>query len=218
MSSTKPAYYHLKKWEIIIDIQCTVLLIFVVIWFGIMLIVQGVESMETKEFFQSIGINVLSSVLVSITLSVFIYFKFLKRIPEENKKKIEELLNARLGYETTNHNAVLQAVTEGLNPNNANLRHEMSKEHDEIKSNLMYLRDLAIREEGKRSRMNPEQINLDTIVEQISGLIDKNSILTSQVETLKVQNTMLQTQNNELRAEIQNTNQQNRSHEPDFEM
>ena len=94
----------------------------------------------------------------------------------------------------------------------------MSKEHDEIKSNLMYLRDLAIREEGKRSRMNPEQINLDTIVEQISGLIDKNSILTSQVETLKVQNTMLQTQNNELRAEIQNTNQQNRSHEPDFEM
>lgn len=74
----------------------------------------------------NILINVGCSVLASLAMSVFIYYKYLKHIPEENEKRINRLLNERLTYEASNHNTQLQA----LNPDNR----ELSKQHDAISS------------------------------------------------------------------------------------
>ena len=71
---------------------------------------------------------ILSSIITTVVLSVIIYFKFLKHIPDETKKQIDTLLNDRLGYETTNHNAVLQKSD--------SVQNFLSTEHSEIKQSI----------------------------------------------------------------------------------
>lgn len=71
---------------------------------------------------------ILSSIITTVVLSVVIYFKFLKHIPDETKKQIDTLLNDRLGYETTNHNAVLQKSD--------SVQNFLSTEHSEIKQSI----------------------------------------------------------------------------------
>ena len=71
---------------------------------------------------------IFSSIITTVVLSVIIYFKFLKHIPDETKKQIDTLLNDRLGYETTNHNAVLQKSD--------SVQNFLSTEHSEIKQSI----------------------------------------------------------------------------------
>ena len=74
-------------------------------------------------------IVILSPKNFSPTLTARIVIFFKSASPEKTYEKIEKLLNDRLGYETTNHNAVMGA----LNPNNEVLLNLVSKDHRELK-------------------------------------------------------------------------------------
>ena len=67
-----------------------------------------------NDIFQEILISLITGAISSLVFTSISYFAFLHKIPEKTYEKIEKLLNDRLGYETTNHNAVMGA----LNPNN----------------------------------------------------------------------------------------------------
>ncbi|MGO5077329.1 hypothetical protein ACTQ3J_05810 [Oscillospiraceae bacterium LCP25S3_E3] len=117
-------YFKLNLLEQIIDIEILLLL------FCISLIVLCFF----KEWFDldinivDILINIGCSIITTVVLSVVIYFKFLKHIPDETKKQIDTLLNDRLGYEATNHNAVLQKSD--------SVQNFLSTEHSEIKQSI----------------------------------------------------------------------------------
>lgn len=80
-----------------------------------------------NDIFQEILIGLITGAISSLVFTSISYFAFLHKIPEKTYEKIEKLLNDRLGYETTNHNAVMGA----LNPNNEVLLNLVSKDHRE---------------------------------------------------------------------------------------
>lgn len=82
-----------------------------------------------NDIFQEILISLITGAISSLVFTSISYFAFLHKIPEKTYEKIEKLLNDRLGYETTNHNAVMGA----LNPNNEVLLNLVSKDHRELK-------------------------------------------------------------------------------------
>lgn len=82
-----------------------------------------------NDIFQEILIGLITGAISSLVFTSISYFAFLHKIPEKTYEKIEKLLNDRLGYETTNHNAVMGA----LNPNNEVLLNLVSKDHRELK-------------------------------------------------------------------------------------
>ena len=82
-----------------------------------------------ERYFQEILISLITGAISSLVFTSISYFAFLHKIPEKTYEKIEKLLNDRLGYETTNHNAVMGA----LNPNNEVLLNLVSKDHRELK-------------------------------------------------------------------------------------
>ena len=87
------------------------------------------DVLSVSDYVIDILINIGCSIVTTIALSVFIYFKFLKHIPDENRKQIDKLLNERLGYETTNHNAVIQKGD--------SVQKSLSDEHSEIREYLV---------------------------------------------------------------------------------
>ena len=126
-------------------------------------------------------INIGSGILSSIAVTLFIYFKFLKHVTEETEKKINALLNARLGYETTNHNAVMAAV----NPSNAYLSQEhtrLSQEHQQLNAGIS---------------------SIDKVISvEIQKRADWQNNLTAEQRTISDQMKRLQTENKELKREI----------------
>lgn len=141
-------------------------------------------------FWGSLIINILSSAGVSIALTVTVYYKFLRRIPEENERRINRLLNDRLAYESADHNAEMAA----LNPNTA----QLSKEHDLIRSDVEFLKleliKRAARADEGRRLMNDSQrevVNairrLDAIPALWSELLTENQRLKATVRTLQTQ-------------------------------
>lgn len=86
-----------------------------------------------NDILKDIIISIISGTISSTAISIFIYFKYLKSIPEETEKKINNLLNERLSYETTQHEGTMRA----LNPDNAHL----SLDHREINKNILHLKD-----------------------------------------------------------------------------
>lgn len=68
-----------------------------------------------NDILKDIIIGIVSGVIPSIAVTIFIYYKFLKSIPEDTEKKINALLNERLSYETTQHEGTMRA----LNPDNS---------------------------------------------------------------------------------------------------
>ena len=67
-----------------------------------------------NEFFQSVGgqitISVVSTMIISLSTLILTAFLFLRKIPEQTRDQVEELLNERLKNETENHNAVMTAL------------------------------------------------------------------------------------------------------------
>lgn len=116
------SYYKLNLWKKFVETQLQIFVTLVII-FLIILLFGGTYM---KDILSQVGIGVLTGSISSIFLTILVYFNFLKRIPQETEKKIDDLLNVRLGYETTNHNTTMVA----LNPDNSHL----SKEHTEIKN------------------------------------------------------------------------------------
>lgn len=177
-------YAKLRLWKEIIDWQLLLLVIFAII----SLISMRME--DSGYMLKDILINVGCSVVVSISLSIFIYYKYLKRIPDENKNKIEELLNNRLNYETSNHNSVLAS----LNPNNAHL----SREHDNILHSVGKISDIIIRHDAN-SKASYKLLESDQkiLVDSVKNL----SVFSTVLQQLKQENYSLNKQNQQLLEE-----------------
>lgn len=154
----KPPFYKLKLCERIVDIELLVLLLYAIIFIVI------IWKRGGQFIWYDVLINIGSGILSSIAVTLFIYFKFLKHVPEETEKKINALLNARLGYETTNHNAVMAAV----NPSNAYLSQEhtrLSQEHQQLNAGISSI-DKAISVEIQKACGLAEQSDRRTKVYQ----------------------------------------------------
>lgn len=91
----------------------------------------------------------------------------LHKIPEKTYEKIEKLLNDRLGYETTNHNAVMGA----LNPNNEVLLNLVSKDHRELKvltgETLQHLRMEKAAKENREHILTNAEKEIDKHIESL---------------------------------------------------
>ena len=118
-------YFKLNLLEQIIDIEILLLLFCISL---IMLCFFNKEWFGLDINIADILINIGCSIITTVVLSVIIYFKFLKHIPDETKKQIDTLLNDRLGYEITNHNAVLQKSD--------SVQKFLSTEHSEIRQSI----------------------------------------------------------------------------------
>lgn len=119
-----------------------------------------------NDIFQEILISLITGAISSLVFTSISYFAFLHKIPEKTYEKIEKLLNDRLGYETTNHNAVMGA----LNPNNEVLLNLVSKDHRELKvltgETLQHLRM------EKAAKENREQMIINGLLsERIQTLL-----------------------------------------------
>ena len=161
-------------------------------------------------------INIGSGILSSIAVTLFIYFKFLKHVPEETEKKINALLNARLGYETTNHNAVMAAV----NPSNAYLSQEhtrLSQEHQQLNAGISSIDKVISVEIQKRAdwqnNLTAEQRTISQHFNALSPLSDQMKSLQTENKELKREITGLRLENQHLSERLQQ-NRQNISRGP----
>lgn len=142
-----------------------------------------------NDIFQEILISLITGAISSLVFTSISYFAFLHKIPEKTYEKIEKLLNDRLGYETTNHNAVMGA----LNPNNEVLLNLVSKDHRELKvltgETLQHLRmEKAAKENREHILTNAEkEIDMVKQQERIVHLEKENMELKEQIQNLNAQ-------------------------------
>lgn len=205
----KQPYQDLKIWETLIDFQLLILT-FIGIIALIVLKIGG-----DQEMLIDILINIGCSVVTSISLSIFIYFKFLKKIPDENRKKIDELLNARLGYETSNHNATLHA----LNPTNEHL----SGEHKDILNILHQVKEKEIAKEGRyqtlssNKKMVVDSINNLSVFSDILQKVNhENQQLHYEIGKLKEENSYLKNKIAQKQTKKENIRSREYEHERDY--
>lgn len=144
-----------------------------------------------ESFWGSLIINILSSVGVSIALTVTVYFKFLRHIPEENERRINQLLNDRLSHETTNHNAEMAA----LNPNTA----QLSKEHDLIRNDVELIKVEFIRQS---SRADAGYDLMKDSQREVVNVIRRLDAIPRLWEELLTENQQLKTENKNLQAQL----------------
>ena len=90
-------------------------------------------------------ISIAVGLITSFLLTIFMYYKYLKKIPEKTEDKINNLLNQRLSYESSNHNSLINAIQNGTEARKSGL----SLEHKDIKDILV--RDFS---ETKQSIFN----------------------------------------------------------------
>ena len=210
----KPPFYKLKLCERIVDIELLVLLLYAII-FIVIIWKRGGQFM-----WYDVLINIGSGILSSIAVTLFIYFKFLKHVPEETEKKINALLNARLGYETTNHNAVMAAV----NPSNAYLSQEhtrLSQEHQQLNAGISSIDKVISVEIQKRAdwqnNLTAEQRTISEHINALSALSDQMKSLQTENKELKREITGLRLENQHLSERLQQ-NRQNISRGPNLSL
>lgn len=121
-------YCKKSRKKLIIALSAIILIDIILI---VILICDG--GIVVNDVFKDIIISIISGVLPSIAVTIFIYYKYLKKIPEETEAKINQLLNERLNYETTQHGETMRA----LNPDNSQLSHD----HRDINRNLIQLNE-----------------------------------------------------------------------------
>lgn len=160
-----------------------------------------------NDIFQEILISLITGAISSLVFTSISYFAFLHKIPEKTYEKIEKLLNDRLGYETTNHNAVMGA----LNPNNEVLLNLVSKDHRELKAltgeTLQHLRMEKAAKENREHILTNAEKEIDKHIESLRAFSD---IMVKQQERI----VHLEKENMELKEQIQNLNAQlNQQHE-----
>ncbi len=155
----------------------------------------GVLEEANMSFFDnpwiSLGINVFSSIGVTIALTVTVYFQFLRHIPEENERRINQLLNDRLSHETTNHNAEMAA----LNPNTA----QLSKEHDLIRNDVELIKVEFIRQS---SRADAGYDLMKDSQREVVNVIRRLDAIPRLWEELLTENQQLKTENKNLQAQL----------------
>lgn len=135
-------------------------------------------------------INIIITLIVFGFVFIFSYYKFLKNIPQETEKRINELLNTRLNYETENHNACLQA----LNPDNRFLAQEhkvLSQDHKEIKECLYNIDKQIYSEQAKKGALSGKELDINKTVEQLSAMVDLLADYRKQIAELQAENERL---------------------------
>lgn len=203
------AFYQITLLAHIIEIQIHLLLL----CFQAVCIIQMYNSIAGGNYdmglMTEILINIGCSIATSAILTVIVYFKFLKHIPEETKKSIDDLLNSRLGYETTNHNANLE---------NTNIAKEsLSREHSEIKQNISTVNNniftvskdvIRIKDEIRTDRKlkdlqyNYLNENDKTVIESIN----KIKVLGDSLQKVNYENQLLKAENEKLKLENEQLN------------
>lgn len=175
------------------------------------------EGGTMDNFFGSVAgdilISVVSSAVTSLMATVIMYFAFLKKIPEKTRDKIDRLLNDRLNYETTNHDAVMTSLDS--NSKHATLEHKaLSSEHNNLSAEHTQIRlsiqetagilreERAVREE-RAKHMTGSQKEIQGHVDGIRALSDVMGKQQVKIAQLRKELAQAKTQCQELRAENQ---------------
>ena len=159
-------------------------LIVLVLYFIFYPVLVGQETIDMHNFdwitfWQGVGASVVASAIIAIGTNIINYYvnlKKLKKIPEETKKQIEDLLDKRLSYDTDNHNTELTALS--------NVKTELTHQHTQIEdlvrntekqvvsvSNKM---DTAAKvEEAYRANLTDKQKDIVDSVRKLEGLSDE---------------------------------------------
>lgn len=184
-------YFKLNLLKQIIDIE---VLVFLLCVFLTLLFFLNKENLELNISIFDILINVGCSIVATIVLSVIIYFKFLKHIPDETKKQIDDLLNKRLGYETTNHNAVLKKSD--------NMQNFLSSEHSEIRQSINSAKENISSLYGEfKTEKELKKLQYEYLKDNDKNIIDsinKISALGESLEKVNYKNLTLKEENRKL--------------------
>lgn len=200
-NKTQP-FFKLKLFEQIINLEILLLLLCaaLTIYFCIN---NEVINLDTN--ITTILINIGCSIAATVLMSVIVYFKFLKHIPDETKKQIDNLLNERLGYETTNHNAVMQKGD--------NVQKSLSDEHAELRQNVISVTKELTSLSGKLDsdkelkKLQYEYLNYNdkSIIESIKNISSLGEIL----QKVNYENVELKQQYHNSKIEIEKLTQEN---------
>lgn len=177
----------------------------------IILAIMRMYGMETISWI-GVLVDLIVGVSSSIALSIFIYYRYLKKIPETTEAKINDLLNQRLGYETTNHNAVLSMLEMKISPNTRDLSHNLSKEHDDLKRILDALYKQAnedkIIHEAAAKDMTTQQVRISQSVETLAIFEGVMESLVVKNQQLKEENKTISEQYKQLEDKLEQTQKQ----------
>ncbi len=166
-------------------------LVISMITFIILQIQNGVFKMNYWDILTSF----ISGLISSLFLSIFIYYKYLKKIPQETRAEIEKLLNMRLNYETTNHNAIQQ----NLNPSNKHL----SSQHDKIIEQADKNKSIILADTGSiKSFLTEEKIKNDYREKLLTAEQRNIKAQISSIHALEQEMERMQEENYELRTAL----------------
>ncbi len=202
IKNKKPPFFKLNLLEQIINIEILLLLLCIAltIYFYIS---NEVIILDTN--LANILINIGCSIAATVLMSVIVYFKFLKHIPDETKKQIDNLLNERLVYETTNHNAVIQKSDD--------VRKSLSDEHAELRHNVISVTKELTSLSGKFDnykeikRLQYEYLNYNdkSIIENINNISSLGEVL----KRVNYENVELKKQYETVQKELEKLAQEN---------
>ncbi len=197
-------YTNFRILEKIINIE----ILFLILFFNsTAFLFTNKDVLNVSDYVIDILINIGCSIVTTIALSIFIYFKFLKHIPDENRKQIDKLLNERLGYETTNHNAVMQKGD--------SVQKSLSDEHAEIREYLVTSNDklsvLSCKLDNEKELKNLQYKCLNDNNKSIIENINKISSLGEALQNVNYENTKLSNENRNLNVELTEKEQEIKS-------
>lgn len=195
-------YYNLEFSKQLVTVEMA-FLCFVIIILSIYLNVGGEHIMP--DILVDIIVGVISSVIVSVFTTIFIYFKYLKHIPDETRKQMDKLLNERLNYETVNHNAELQKSDY--------IRDSLSREHSELRGHIIdankgidsISRKFDSEKELKELRYEYLQNNDKALIDSINKLVALGDALEKvnfENKNLKAEKRTLELEISELKARL----------------
>lgn len=197
-------YTNFKILEKIINIE---ILFLILLFDSTAFLFTNKDVFSVSGYVIDILINIGCSIVTTIALSIFIYFKFLKHIPDENRKQIDKLLNERLGYETTNHNAVMQKGD--------SVQKSLSDEHAEIRKHLVTsndrLSDLSYKLDNEKELKNLQYKCLNDNNKSIIENINKISSLGDALQYVNYENAKLTNENRNLNVELTEKEQEIKS-------
>ena len=238
-SSSKKEKRSAKEGSLVFisDAQLLFAVVFVtiILFLGKVIILGRMRGMESMPWWGELLISFAVSVAGSVGMSIFIYYKYLKKIPETTKENITGLLDARLGYEAKHHNAIIakldlelttivSKLDYELRPNNRGL----SEEHTRMQAVLEKLHEKAIAEKTLRDNAGRYMDNKQSLIENavttlstFSGVMQevivKNHELQKDVRQYEDEIKHLKSQLEQYKHHRQ-TPRQSRAESPDLEL
>ena len=221
----------LRVLYFVIPVQVFLLIIAGLVWMGLETTEEVISMPDFSGILWDVVIGIITSLVGTVLTTVAMWFAFLRRIPQKTEEKVNKLLNERLNYETTNHNAVMQA----LNPNTTYLSGEharLSEEHthlsgentrlsDQISFECGDIRDrvtevhthLRVEKavaEGRQAQLTAEQRDIKKYVEGLAGFERNMEVLQEQLVQTKERSRELERTVEQLRGELEKEKSQNR--------